>query len=48
MVLEQNTGQMVEDVKISVGGKTVVDFMGKPTGLVMEPEEILEKIESYF
>jgi 2-oxoglutarate ferredoxin oxidoreductase subunit alpha len=48
LVVEQNTGQMLEDVKISVCGKTPVDFMGKPTGLVIEPEEILARIETYF
>jgi 2-oxoglutarate ferredoxin oxidoreductase subunit alpha len=48
LVLEQNTGQMVEDVRLAVNGRVPVEFMGKPTGLVMEPEEILAKIESCF
>ncbi len=42
LVLEMNTGQMLEDVERILGKKP--DFMGKPSD-VFYPEEILAKIE---
>lgn len=45
LVVEQNTGQMVEDVLISVLGDARVSFYGKPTGNALEAEEILLQIE---
>jgi 2-oxoglutarate ferredoxin oxidoreductase subunit alpha len=40
LVFEMNMGQMVEDVKISVGEKATVDFHGRPGGVVSTPREI--------
>ena len=45
LVVEQNTGQMVEDVLISVSKNARVTFYGKPSGNVLEAEEILLQIE---
>jgi 2-oxoglutarate ferredoxin oxidoreductase subunit alpha len=40
LVFEMNTGQMVEDVKISVGEQASVDFHGRPGGVISTPHEI--------
>jgi len=47
LTVELNTGQMVEDVKLSVKGDTQVYFYGRPPGSLCTPEEILEVIEKY-
>jgi 2-oxoglutarate ferredoxin oxidoreductase subunit alpha len=44
LVVELNTGQMVEDVKIS-SGLQPVSFFGKPPGALPTPEEIFEEIK---
>ncbi|MEW6194598.1 MAG: 3-methyl-2-oxobutanoate dehydrogenase subunit VorB [Bacteroidota bacterium] len=46
--VEMNAGQMVEDVKLAVNGKAVVEFHGRMGGVVPAPEEILHKIEEKF
>jgi 2-oxoglutarate ferredoxin oxidoreductase subunit alpha len=46
--VEMNAGQMVEDVKLAVGGKVPVEFHGRMGGLVPTPEEILENFEEKF
>lgn len=46
--VEMNAGQMVEDVKLAVNGKAVVEFHGRMGGIVPAPEEILHKIEEKF
>jgi 2-oxoglutarate ferredoxin oxidoreductase subunit alpha len=43
--VEMNAGQMVEDVKLGVNGKTNVEFYGRMGGIVPTPEEILEHLE---
>lgn len=43
--VEMNMGQMLEDVKLGVNGKTKVAFHGRMGGMVPSPEEILEKFE---
>jgi 2-oxoglutarate ferredoxin oxidoreductase subunit alpha len=48
LTVELNTGQMVEDVKLSVKGDTQVYFYGRPPGSLCTPEEILEAIEQYY
>ncbi len=45
LVVEMNTGQMVEDVRLGVEGKKPVYFHGRPGGMVPTPEEIVEKIK---
>lgn len=44
--VEMNAGQMVEDVKLSVDGKTRVEFYGRMGGIIPTPEEILEYFEN--
>ncbi len=43
--VELNAGQMVEDVKLSVEGKCPVHFIGRMGGMILSPEDVLEKIE---
>lgn len=44
IVMEMNAGQMVEDVRLSINGKSEVLFYGRPGGSVVTPEEIQDKI----
>ena len=44
LVVEMSNGQMVEDVKMAVMGKTPVLFYGRPGGGVPTVDEILEQI----
>ena len=46
--VEMNTGQMIEDVKLSVECKTRVEFYGRSGGIIPSPEEILEHFEEVF
>lgn len=43
--VEMNSGQMVEDVRLAVNGKTEVYFKGRMGGIIPTPEEILEALE---
>ncbi len=45
LVVEMNAGQMLEDVRLSVGGQIPVDFYGRMGGTVPMPDEILDAIE---
>ena len=47
-VMEMNTGQMVEDVKLSVVPGTHVDFYGRPPGSIATPDELLEEIKKVY
>jgi len=44
LVVELNTGQMVEDVKLAVGAGVTVDFLGKWGGIVPTEAEIEDKL----
>lgn len=46
--VEMNAGQMVEDVKLSVCGKTRVEYYGRMGGMIPSPEEIVENFEKIF
>jgi 2-oxoglutarate ferredoxin oxidoreductase subunit alpha len=48
--IELNTGQMVEDVRLSVNGKKDVCFYGRPpgTGSLPTPEELFEQIRKHY
>lgn len=48
MTVELNSGQMLEDVKLSVNGKKPVEFFGKMGGVMPTPEEIEEFFETKF
>jgi len=43
-----NAGQMVEDVRLAVNGKSDVLFYGRPGGAVFNPEELYRKIKAAF
>jgi 2-oxoglutarate/2-oxoacid ferredoxin oxidoreductase subunit alpha len=45
LTLEMNTGQMVEDVRLSVAGDAEVRFYGHPPGSPPVPEELFEAIQ---
>jgi 2-oxoglutarate ferredoxin oxidoreductase subunit alpha len=44
IVFEMNSGQMVEDVRISVGEQAAVHFHGRPGGIISTPHEIADVI----
>ncbi len=44
LVIELNAGQMVEDVRLAVEGKTTVNFYGRLGGMIPPPDEILEQM----
>lgn len=48
LVVEMNAGQMLEDVRMSVGYECNVRFFGKLGGFVPMPEEILAEIEMFY
>jgi 2-oxoglutarate ferredoxin oxidoreductase subunit alpha len=43
--VEMSAGQMVEDIRLAVEGKTKVDHYGRMGGIVPSPEEIVEAIK---
>ncbi|NNL81328.1 MAG: 3-methyl-2-oxobutanoate dehydrogenase subunit beta, partial [Flavobacteriaceae bacterium] len=43
--MELNTGQMVDDVRLSVEHKVPVEHYGRSGGIIYTPEEILEVLE---
>ncbi|HEW91054.1 MAG TPA: 3-methyl-2-oxobutanoate dehydrogenase subunit VorB [Thermotogaceae bacterium] len=45
LTVEMSVGQMVEDVKLAVNGKTDVFFYGRTAGVIPTPNEILERFE---
>jgi 2-oxoglutarate ferredoxin oxidoreductase subunit alpha len=47
-VVELNTGQMVEDVKLSVAGDARVDFFGNPPGSIPSPAQLEGLIEERY
>jgi len=47
LVAEMSYGQMVEDVRLAVEGKTRVEFLGRSGGGVVTEEEIIKKIKPY-
>jgi 2-oxoglutarate/2-oxoacid ferredoxin oxidoreductase subunit alpha len=47
-VVELNTGQMVEDVKLSVMGDARVDFFGNPPGSIPSPAQLEGLIEERY
>ncbi|HSR20900.1 MAG TPA: 3-methyl-2-oxobutanoate dehydrogenase subunit VorB [Anaerolineales bacterium] len=45
LVVEMNTGQMLEDVRLQVQGRVPVEFYGRLGGVVPFPGEILKEIQ---
>lgn len=48
LVVEMNAGQMVEDVRLAIGGQIPVTFYGRTGGIVPMPDEILAAIEESY
>jgi len=46
LVAEMNMGQMVEDVRLAVNGRTGVSFYGRPGGAVLTVEDIVSALQS--
>ncbi len=44
LVFEMSFGQMVEDVRISVGERATVHFHGRPGGIISTPHEIADAV----
>jgi 2-oxoglutarate/2-oxoacid ferredoxin oxidoreductase subunit alpha len=47
LVVELNAGQMYEDVRLIVGGKVPVNFLGKVGGITISPNDIYDKLNEY-
>ncbi|MCD7935396.1 MAG: 3-methyl-2-oxobutanoate dehydrogenase subunit VorB [Tannerellaceae bacterium] len=43
--VELNAGQMVEDVRLAVNGKTAVEHFGRLGGIVFTPDEVLKALK---
>jgi len=43
--VELNAGQMVEDIRLAVNGRTAVEHYGRMGGIVFSPEEIVEALK---
>ncbi len=48
LVVEMNAGQMIEDVRLAVGGQIPVRFFGRMGGVVPMPDEIFDAIETQY
>ena len=48
LVFEMSTGQMVEDVKLALEGRSQVHFYGRPGGIISTPDEIAKVINSLY
>lgn len=46
LTVEMNAGQMLEDVRLVLGGKVPVEFYGRMGGVIPFPDEILSEIRS--
>jgi 2-oxoglutarate ferredoxin oxidoreductase subunit alpha len=47
LAVEMSTGQMVEDVMLSVNGKTPVSHYGRMGGMIPTPEEVVENLKIF-
>lgn len=48
LVFEMSTGQMKEDVELSLKGRSNVHFYGRPGGVISTPEEIAKEISRLY
>lgn len=46
LTVEMNSGQMLEDVRLAVNGKSPVYFRGRMGGMIPTPEDILLEVEA--
>ncbi|MFW6221986.1 MAG: transketolase C-terminal domain-containing protein, partial [Bacteroidota bacterium] len=48
LTVEMNAGQMAEDVRLAVNGKTNVQFYGRMGGMIPQPDDIVNNIQEKF
>jgi len=48
LTVEMNAGQMLEDVKLAVEGKTKVEFLGRFGDVILTPDEIVNELIQKF
>ena len=48
LVFEMNMGQMIEDVQLSLEGKSDVSFYGRPGGVIPTPSEVARVISRLY
>jgi 2-oxoglutarate ferredoxin oxidoreductase subunit alpha len=48
LVFEMSTGQMLEDVKLSLEGRGRIHFYGRPGGIISTPDEIAKVINNVY
>jgi 2-oxoglutarate ferredoxin oxidoreductase subunit alpha len=46
VTVEMSTGQMIEDVQLSVAGKVQVCHFGRVGGVIPTPEEVVDFLKS--
>ena len=46
LVVELSTGQMIEDVQIALAGSKPVHFLNRAGGMLVSPDEVVEKISA--
>lgn len=44
LTCEMSAGQMIDDVRLAVNGKTRISFFGRMGGMIPEPEEIVDAV----
>jgi 2-oxoglutarate ferredoxin oxidoreductase subunit alpha len=47
LVVEMNSGQMLEDVRLALGDKVPIEFYGRMGAMLVEAEEIIRRIKSH-
>ena len=47
LVVEMNSGQMLEDVRLALGDKVGIEFYGRMGAMVVETEQIIKRVKSY-
>jgi 2-oxoglutarate ferredoxin oxidoreductase subunit alpha len=48
LVLEMSYGQMLEDVRLAVGGRQPVEFLGRSGGGIPSEEQIINKVKKIY
>ncbi len=46
--VEMSAGQMVEDIRLAVNGRTGVEYFGRYGGMIPSPEEVVEALKNNF
>jgi 2-oxoglutarate ferredoxin oxidoreductase subunit alpha len=46
LVVELSTGQMIEDVRLALGGSKPIHFLNRVGGMLVSPDDVVEKIQA--